>query len=74
MTKLEDPNFNLWWVKKYCTFTAVDEFVLYFPYILLVMPLVIFLIEEGFKSMFKSSSKLEAFYKLLLNEDIIGKT
>ena len=43
-----DPNFSAWWVKKYCTFTAVDGFILYFPYLLLVMALLIVLIERGF--------------------------
>ena len=43
-----DPKFNAWWVKKYCTMTAVDSFILYFPYILLIMALVIVLIERVF--------------------------
>ncbi len=43
----EDPGYNAWWVKKYCTMTAVDGFILYFPYILLIMAVVIVLIERG---------------------------
>ncbi|CAB4069676.1 LRRC8 [Lepeophtheirus salmonis] len=27
----EPPDYNFWWVKKYCTMTAVDGFILYFP-------------------------------------------
>ena len=44
----DDPGFNAWWVKKYCTMTAVDQFILYFPYILLIIALVIVLIERVF--------------------------
>ena len=43
-----NPDFNAWWVKKYCTMTAVDQFILYFPYILLIIALVIVLIERVF--------------------------
>ena len=43
-----DPSFNWRWVTKYCTMTAVDNFILYFPYILLIMALVIVLIERVF--------------------------
>ena len=44
----ENPGYDRWWVKKYCTMTAVDSFILYFPYILLIMALVIVLIERVF--------------------------
>ena len=43
--------YNSWWVKKFCTFhgeTGVEEFILYFPYILLIMPLIMILIENCF--------------------------
>ena len=39
---------GLWWVKKYCTMTAVDAFTLYFPYILLLIPLIMVAVEKGF--------------------------
>ena len=42
------PGYNAWWVKKYCTMTAVDEFTLYFPYILIIIPLTMVAIEKGF--------------------------
>ena len=41
-------DYNAWWVKKYCTMTAVDGFTLYFPYALLIMPLVMVFMERGF--------------------------
>ena len=44
----DDPKHNAWWVKSYCTMTAVNEFVLYFPYILIGIPLMMVLIEKGF--------------------------
>ena len=43
-----DPKFNMAWVKKICTATAIDGFIAYFPFILLVMALVIVLIERVF--------------------------
>ena len=36
-----DKDYSAWWVKKYCTETAVDGFIKYFPYILFVVALVI---------------------------------
>ena len=68
---ITDPGFNAWWVKKYCTFTAVDGFVLYFPYFLLIMALVMLLIERGFIQVFKAGLKLDAFYNLLVSESIL---
>ena len=46
--KQTDPKFNMNWVKKVCTATAIDGFIAYFPFILLVMALVIVLIERVF--------------------------
>ena len=46
--KADDPKFVAWWVKSYCTMTAVDAFILYFPYILIGIPLAMVLIEKGF--------------------------
>ena len=49
-----DPGYNVWWVKKFCTFESVDEFVLYFPYCLLIMAFIIVLIERFFVTIFKA--------------------
>ena len=70
-TSKPDPGYNAWWVKKYCTFTAVDGFVLYFPYFLLIMAIVIVLIERGFITVFKAGLKLDAFYNLLVSESLL---
>ena len=53
ITRETDPGYNVWWVKKHCTFTAINEFVLYFPYSLLIMAFVIVLIERFFVTIFK---------------------
>ena len=39
---------SAWWIKKYCTATSVDSFIMYFPFILLIMALMMVLIERGF--------------------------
>ena len=66
-----DPKLNAWWVKKYCTYTAVDNFILYFPFVLLVIALLLILIERGFISIFKAGMELNNFYKLLQSEDLL---
>ena len=43
-----DPAPNSNWIKKYCTATSVDYFIEYFPFILLIIALVLVLIERGF--------------------------
>ena len=48
-----NPNHFGWWIKKYCTFEHVDEFVLYFPYVLLVIALLLVLMERFFIQVFK---------------------
>ena len=42
------PDFSARWTKKYCTMTSVDKFTLYFPYVLLIMPLIMVAVEKGF--------------------------
>jgi len=67
-----DPKFYMVWVKKLCTFNgSVDYFMLYFPYILLLIALTVVLIEKIFIALFKANKKLEKFYQLLLDENIL---
>ena len=75
----EDPKFNAWWTKKYCTFdgTTVHDFLLYFPYFILVIALILFTLEKLFQRGFKSSEKINKLYQLVkrqiaLNEDTEG--
>ncbi len=67
-SKVNQKDINAWWVKKFCTMTAVDEFIMYFPYILLIMAFVIVLIEKMFVRLFRAGLKLDMFYNLLVKE------
>jgi len=68
----EDPKFNAWWVKKYCTMNgSVEPFMLYFPYFLLLIAMALFMIERVFLKAFKAGTKLEKFYSLLVRENVL---
>ena len=43
-----DPAYNAGWVTKHCTMTEIDNFILYFPYVLLLIPLIMVGMESGF--------------------------
>merc|ERR1719464_2692791 len=64
---------NIWWLKQYCTLDpkTVDQFLLYFPYVLLIVALTLFGIERAFTRFFKATKQLEAFYNLIIKEEII---
>ena len=69
-----NPEFNAWWVKKFCTLNgSVQHFMLYFPYILLMVALILILVERFFVKVFKSGMQMEKFYRLLLQEHILSK-
>ena len=68
---LTDPGYNAWWVKKFCTFEVVDEFLLYFPHVLLFMALILMLIERVFDKIFKSGLELQTFYHFLVTQGIL---
>jgi len=69
----DDPKFNGWWVKKFCTYNgSVDGFLLYYPYFLLMIALILFALERIFLITFKAGDKLEKFYCLLVNEKVLG--
>eukprot|EP00092_Neocalanus_flemingeri_P024779 GFUD01026868.1.p1 GENE.GFUD01026868.1~~GFUD01026868.1.p1 ORF type:complete len:507 (+),score=114.41 GFUD01026868.1:221-1741(+) len=73
VNKKEDPGFNAWWVKKFCTMNgSVEPFMLYFPYFLLLIAMALVMIERVFERAFKAGSKLEKFYSLLVRENILG--
>ena len=71
-----DPAFNAWFVKKFCTMNgSVNNIMLYFPYILLIMAMLLVFIERLFLKVFKAGSKLDKFYSLLVREHLLeGKT
>merc|ERR1711971_304733 len=64
---------NIWWLKQYCTLDpkTVNQFLLYFPYVLLIAAITLFAIERAFTRFFKATKQLEAFYKLIVKENII---
>ena len=69
---VEDPEYFEDWIKEFCTFNgSVDPFILYFPYILLLVALVMVLMEKIFIALFRSHNKLDRFYKLLLDQNVI---
>jgi len=51
-------------------FCLVDIFIMYFPYILLVIALVIVLIERVFVKIFRAGLKLDMFYNLLVKDEL----
>ena len=52
--------------KKYCTEMHVSPFLLYFPFTLFLVPLLIVFIEKAFTNAYKYDDKLEQFYTFLL--------
>lgn len=61
-----NPGFNAWWTKEYCTYSgAVDAFLLYFPYFILLIALTLFTLEKVFQRGFKSSEKINKLYQLV---------
>ena len=54
MTDYDDPTYDRWWVNKYCTHSAKDDhdgvefFILYFPYVMIIIPLTLVMIEQSF--------------------------
>ena len=58
-----DPGHHAWWLKQYCTLDpkTVDQFLLYFPYVLLIVALTLFGIERAFNSFFKANSDNKVF-------------
>lgn len=70
--KEDDPKFNAWWVKKYCTYNgSVNWLLLYFPYCVLLIALILFAIEKVFQRSFKAGEKLNKFYHLLNKQMIL---
>ena len=62
----EDPNFGSAWVKKFCTYNGpLDNFLIYFPYFILLVGVVLFVVETIFLKTFKAGNKLEKFYSTL---------
>ena len=68
----EDPNFNSWWVKNACTFNgSVESFMLHFPYVLLIIALILFAVERVFTVLNKEGTKHESLYTVLVTRRVI---
>ena len=63
---MADPGFHIYYVKSYCTHSALGKFTQYFPYILLIVALILAGIERFFARLFKSNIQIEGFHSLLL--------
>ena len=69
-----DPGYCEEFVKQYCLVNgSIDSFLLYFPFILLLISLVMVALEKTFIAVFRSSKKLERFYNLLMSHNILGQ-
>ena len=69
----EDPGYCEDFVKELCTVNgSVEPFMLFFPFLLLVIALVMVAIEKTFIAIFRSSRKLEQFYSLLERHNLFG--
>ena len=61
-----DPGFNAWWAKKYCTYNgSVHNFLLFFPYIILLIALTLFALERVFQRGFLTGEKINKLYQLV---------
>ena len=65
-TLIKGPH-DKWWLKQYCTLDpkTVDQFLLYFPYVLLIVAVTLFAIERVFTRFFKANldNELARFYR-----------
>ena len=66
------PRFNAWWVKKYCTYNGtIHDFLLYFPYFILLIASTLFTLEKVFKRAFKSGEKINKLYVLVKRQMLL---
>jgi len=59
-----------WYVKRFCTENYVSKFVFYFPYILLIVPLTLVLVDRIFIKTFAAGNKIKQFYELLVEDSL----
>ena len=66
----DDPKYDFKWTNRHCKLDpkAVDQFLLYFPYILLIVSLLLFFIERIFKTFSNSKKEYETIYKAVGEE------
>ena len=64
-----------WWVNKQCTLEpeAVPQFLLYFPQVILIVAVSLFLVEKFFDAVFKVGDEAKHFYDLLVKVKVLDK-
>ena len=68
----EGSELNIWFVKQACTFNgSVGSFMLHFPFVLLIIALVLFGIERAFTVLRKEGTKHDILYAVLVQRKVI---
>ena len=49
----------------------MDQFLLYFPYVILFVAVLLFVVEKFFNKMFKVQDEAENFYELLVKMSVL---
>ena len=68
----ENPKLYRWALRK-CTYDpeVVDQFLLYFPYVILFVAVLLFVVEKFFSKMFKVQDEAENFYDLFVKMSVL---
>ena len=68
----ENPKLFRWALRK-CTYDpeVVDQFLLYFPYVILFVAVLLFIVEKFFIKMFKVQDEAENFYDLFVKMSVL---
>ena len=61
------------WVLRKCTYDpeVVDQFLLYFPYVILFVAVLLFVVEKFFNKLFKVQDEAENFYNLFVKMSVL---
>ena len=61
------------WALRKCTYdpNVVDQFLLYFPYVILFVAILLFVVEKFFSKMFKVQDEAENFYDLFVKMSVL---
>ena len=68
----ENAKFYRWALRK-CTYDpkVVDQFLLYFPYVILFVAILLFVVEKFFNKMFNVQDEAENFYDLCVKMSVL---
>ena len=61
------------WALRKCTYDpeVVDQFLLYFPYVILFVAILLFFVEKFFNKIFKVQDEAENFYDLFVKMSVL---